>query len=299
MDNITHTLVGAALAEAGLKKRTALGAVTLMIGANFPDIDVVSVPFELSLTIRRGATHGVLALVTLPFVLAGIMWLWDSRVHLRRDPTLPPADFRQLTYLAAIAIATHPVLDFMNTYGMRWLMPFVNRWFYADVLFIIDPWVLLALAVGVMWSRRSGNARQARITLGAVSAYIVMMFAITSAGRARVESARSPTRFMVEPTPLVPWQRAVLVEEPAAYRFGRWSLFGELTLDGGTLAKGDSDPAVILAKQTPAARRFLKWSRFPFYRVVREGGATVVRIADARYIGEVAKGWAAVEVRLP
>jgi len=299
MDNITHTLVGAALAEAGLKKRTALGTATLMIGANFPDIDVVSVPFAISLTIRRGATHGVLALAVLPFVLAGIMWLWDSRVRRRRDPTLPPADFRQLTLLSAIAIATHPVLDFMNTYGMRWLMPFVNRWFYADGLFIIDPWVLLALAVGVTWSRRANNPRPARFTLVAASAYIVMMLTVTSVGRSQVEFALNPTRFMVEPTPLVPWKRGVLVEEATAYRFGSWSLLGELALDGGTLAKGDSDPAVALAKQTLAAQRFLKWSRFPFYRVVREGGTTLVRIADARYIGEVAKGWAAVEVRLP
>jgi hypothetical protein len=31
MDNVCHTLVGAALAEAGLKRRTALGTATLII----------------------------------------------------------------------------------------------------------------------------------------------------------------------------------------------------------------------------------------------------------------------------
>src|SRR5262245_58833426 len=110
MDNLTHTLVGAALAESGLKKRTALGAATLMIGANFPDIDVVMYPFGHGIAWRRGITHGFLALAILPFVLAGIMLLWDRRVRRRRDPSSPPADYRQLALLSAIAIATHPTL---------------------------------------------------------------------------------------------------------------------------------------------------------------------------------------------
>src|SRR5688500_14179102 len=134
LDNLTHTLVGAALAEAGLKKRTALGAATLMIGANFPDIDVLALFFPGSIDVRRGATHGFPALAILPFVLAWLMKSYDRNVRLRRDPTAMPADFRQLALLSALAIWTHPTLDYMNTYGMRWLMPFVNKWFYADGL---------------------------------------------------------------------------------------------------------------------------------------------------------------------
>ena len=54
MDNLCHTLVGAALAETGLKRRTRLGAATLMIGANFPDVDVATVPFGRAIGMRRG-----------------------------------------------------------------------------------------------------------------------------------------------------------------------------------------------------------------------------------------------------
>src|SRR3954464_11342229 len=103
VDNITHTLVGAALAEAGLKRRTALGAATLMIGANFPDIDVIAVPLGKGIEWRRGTTHGFLALAILPFLLAWLIALWDRRVRRRREPEAPPADFRQLVILAAIA----------------------------------------------------------------------------------------------------------------------------------------------------------------------------------------------------
>jgi inner membrane protein len=298
LDNLTHTLVGAALAEAGLKKRTALGAATLVIGANFPDIDVLAVPFGVGLEVRRGVTHGFLALAVLPFVLAGIMWLWDRRVRLRRSPDAPTADIRQLVLLSTIAIATHPALDYMNTYGMRWLMPFVDKWFYADGLFIVDIWIIIALATGYVWSRRTGRPRAARVALTGVASYVVAMLLITGAGRLTV-GARYTSRFMVEPIPLVPWHRDVLVDDRTVYRLGRYEMFRGLTMSGATITKGDRDPAADLARRTPEAQRFLRWSRFPFYRVVQEGGKTVVRIADARYMGDDARGWAAIEVRLP
>lgn len=299
MDNLTHTLVGAALAESGLKKRTALGAATLMIGANFPDIDVVAVPLGHGLEWRRGITHGVLALVVLPFVLAGIMWLWDARVRRRRSPDLEPADYRQLVILSAVSILTHPTLDFMNTYGMRWLMPFVDKWFYADGLFIVDIWILLALGAGVFWSRHTKSVAPARIALAALTIYVIAMLGITGMGRAAVARARPGRPMLVEPTYVVPWERSVRVDEGDAWAWGSYSAFSGLRLDPPTLSKGPmADPAVALAAATPAGRRFLHWSRFPVFRVSRlAGGAgTTVVIGDVRYWGAA---WASVEVRLP
>ena len=40
MDNLCHTLVGAALAQAGPGRRTRYGLATAMIAANLPDVDV-------------------------------------------------------------------------------------------------------------------------------------------------------------------------------------------------------------------------------------------------------------------
>jgi inner membrane protein len=307
LDNLTHTLVGLALAESGLKRRTALGTATLAIGANFPDIDVVAVPLGFSFEWRRGVTHGFLALAVLPFVLAGIMWLGDTYIRRRRTPTATPANLRELAILSAIAIATHPILDFMNTYGMRWLMPFVNRWYYADGLFIVDIWLLAALIIGVVWSRRDGITRPARVALVALATYTTAMLVVTGVGRAHVTAQHPGRRIMVSPSvgtswsPIVPvpWRRDVLIEEETAYRFGGYSLLAGLQLGTSTILKGDGDPAVALARQTPLGQRFLGWARFPLYRVSRQGNQTVVRIADARYSGDAATGWASVEVRLP
>jgi inner membrane protein len=300
MDNITHTFVGAALAEAGLKRRTALGGATLMIGANFPDIDVLGLVFPDDIDIRRGATHGFLALAILPFVLAWLMAQYDKRVRLRRDPSLEPASFRQLAILAAISIATHPTLDYMNIYGMRWLMPFVNKWFYADGLFIVDVWFLAALVVGVVWSRRVNRDRPARIALGAIAAYTTIMLVITSVSRVQIARAHPDLRFMSAPVALAPWRRDIILDDGAEYRFGSWSLFGNAPVfSTSTLAKEDSSPAALAARRVPEAQGFLRWARFPFYRVSGDTTDPRVRIADARYTGPSGFGWASVEVRLP
>ena len=39
MDNLTHSLIGALLGQAGLKRRTGLAMPALIIGANIPDVD--------------------------------------------------------------------------------------------------------------------------------------------------------------------------------------------------------------------------------------------------------------------
>jgi inner membrane protein len=141
MDPIAHTLVGAALAKSGLEKRSGYAAAALVVGANLPDVDGVTyfVSSDLGLYFRRGWTHGLPAVALWPFVLAGALTLLDRLVGGRR------ARFGALLPLSFLAVATHPALDWLNNYGMRWLMPFDDRWFYGDALFIVDPWIWLAL----------------------------------------------------------------------------------------------------------------------------------------------------------
>ena len=306
MDNLCHTLVGAALAEAGLKRRTRLGAATLMIGANFPDIDVIAVPLGASLTFRRGWTHGVLALVVLPFVLAGIMMWWDRR-RAARQPQLPRAVPRELVLLSAISILTHPALDYLNTYGMRWLMPFSGRWFYGDSLFIVDPWLWLVLFAGVIAARRTPwGPAAARGALGVSGAYIVAMMLASALTRARVLDELRPSRraapsLMIAPVAVNPLRRDVLYDAGNRSRLGTVRVLpprASLPV-AREIVKGRDDPAVAAALGRPEIQRFLSWSRFPFFEVERDASGVRVRAADARYAAPGGASWASVTVRLP
>lgn len=162
MDPIAHTFSGMALAAAGLRRATPLAATALFMGVNAPDVDIVAgflADYE-SLAFRRGWTHGVLALALWPFVLTGVLLAWDRFVRRRRKPAAAPARAGPLLALTAIAVVSHPTLDWLNNYGLRWLMPFDGRWFYGDALFVIDPWFwLLAGGAAFLTFSRSKLAR--------------------------------------------------------------------------------------------------------------------------------------------
>ena len=150
MDNLTHTLVGAVLAESGLRTRTTLATATLLIGANLPDVDGVLYWLgrsDVAYGFRRGWTHGIPALAAGTLLLTGLVLAWDRWVRRRRDPTGEPARWRPVFWLSALAIVTHPFLDYLNTYGTRFLMPFSNVWSYGDTLFIADVWIWIASAI--------------------------------------------------------------------------------------------------------------------------------------------------------
>ncbi|HYC61996.1 MAG TPA: metal-dependent hydrolase [Thermoanaerobaculia bacterium] len=154
MDPLTHTLVGANLAATRLGEKTRLAAAALVIGANLPDVDSIlyfTNHDDLALGFRRGWTHGVLALVLLPLIQTALLLLY---ARLRPDPERP-VSARWLLILSAFAILTHPFLDWLNNYGMRWLMPFDGTWFYGDSVFIMDPWLWLVLGAGWLAGKRA------------------------------------------------------------------------------------------------------------------------------------------------
>ncbi|MFS8637605.1 MAG: metal-dependent hydrolase [Gemmatimonadota bacterium] len=159
MDNLTHSLAGAALAAAGLRRTTPLATATLVVAANAPDVDAFVYFFRdeyYALAFRRGYTHGPLAMAMLPFVVAGVMLAWDRFVRRRRDPRAEPARPLPILLLALLGVLTHPALDWMNTYGIRLLAPFSMKWFYGDSLFIIDPWLWLLLGASTFVARERG-----------------------------------------------------------------------------------------------------------------------------------------------
>jgi inner membrane protein len=304
MDNLAHSLAGAVLGEAGLKRRTALAMPTLLIGANLPDMDALAILVGHGLSFRRGWTHGVLALALLPLFLTAAMLAWDRWVRRRRDAELDPARPAQLLLLAYVAVLSHPLLDWLNNYGMRWLMPFDGTWYYGDALFIVDPWLWLILLGGVVLARRRSAPRPGLIALGLAGAYILLMLVSAAIGRAVVErEVRAmgilPQAVMVGPVPVDPFRRDVVIRDGDLYRFGtlRWDPLPRFELSDRALAANLAHPLAVRAALEPGAERFLRWSRFPF--AVIEDGAPLarVRLDDARY-SRGAPSWAAVNVEL-
>lgn len=154
MDNLTHSLVGAALAETGLKRWTPLAATALILGANFPDIDIFVGFNKLTyLEHHRGITHAIVAIPLLSLLLAGLLYAgsrWWQRRHPSQYSEKADAKFGPLFGLSFLAMCTHPLLDFTNSYGWRPFLPWSHQWYYGDIDFVVDPWLWASLGGSLM-----------------------------------------------------------------------------------------------------------------------------------------------------
>lgn len=300
MDNLCHTLVGAAFGEAGLKRQTRFGNATLMIAANLPDVDVLVFASDVpSVAFRRGWTHGVLAQALLPLALAGVLFMVDRWWPQRRNPEVARSNFPQrasvsgLVLLSYVGVLSHVFLDFLNNYGIRLLMPFSGRWFYGDVLFIIDPWLWLTLGAGVVIARTNSRWRRsaAPIALVIAAAYVAVMMVSAHAARTFVQEAWRAERgldaraLMVGPLPVTPLRRMVILDAGEHYETGTFSWFPRrVTFDPDTVPKRDDAPSVLVARNVdPRMRGILVWSRFPFYEVDPAPGGVRVTVRDLRF----------------
>lgn len=280
MDNLTHSLVGALIGQAGLKRKTGLAMPALIIGANLPDIDAACFLWLDGVehfAFRRGITHGPIAWVLLPLILAGGLWWldrWQTRRG-RRPETRLPVRFGWLYGLAFLACLTHPALDWLNVYGIRLLEPFSSRWFYGDVLFIIDVWLWAVLGAGVWLSLRRENRggdwmRPARMAGAVGLAYIGVNWLNTQMVVLHDPSLDDP---ILSPRPIVSWQRETIQDNgDGTYwidgnRVGDALLWRDCNLDDLRSANSQLDA-------------FLFWSRAPFAERAPDGS---VLIRDARY----------------
>lgn len=268
MDNLTHSLVGALLGQAGLKRRTGLAMPALVIGANLPDIDATCVIYGTeSLAMRRGLTHGPIAWALLPLVLATILWGFDRwQAHRGTRPERRrPVRFGWLYVLALTACLTHPALDWLNSYGIRLLEPFSHRWFYGDALFIIDVWLWLGLGLALWRSLRferrgQGFQRTAQVALLVLVGYASANLLITGAYRT---SARAAAHQIAQPVPVAFWSRETIAGDGD----GIWRI-GQVRYGAVPLSQCD---LVAVRRRDPRVDAFLFWSRAPYVDRAADG----------------------------
>ncbi len=294
MDNLTHSLVGAVLGQAGLKRTTGLAMPALIIGANLPDVDAACF-FWLEgtehLAFRRGITHGPLALVLLPLVLAGLLWGWDRWQMKRgtRSEARLPVRFGWLYAMAFIGCLSHPFFDWLNVYGIRLLEPFSSQWFYGDTLFIIDPWLWVMLIAAVWVSRRREKVGAsyrwpAGAGIGLALAYIGVNGVISWSAREVGGGMQEPypVKVIAAPVPFAFWDR----ERIALIEDGRWI---SSHWDGSDFGYGYANSNAVQCKLRPSTvapntntqlGAFLFWSRAPFATRAPDGS---VILYDARF----------------
>src|SRR5881398_3632599 len=149
MFNSTHTFVGLAIARTGLDDWVPRAAITAVVASNFPDIDIVTALSSTStyLEYHRGITHTFVGVPLLALALTAIVCVFSG-------------SFWKTYFLVLVSMATHPLLDSTNTYGLRPFLPWNSTWYYGDLLPIIDPYLDFVLFTGILAGELSRNNKR-------------------------------------------------------------------------------------------------------------------------------------------
>jgi len=274
VDNLTHSLVAAVMGRMGLKRMSPRAMPAMIIAANLPDIDsfVAGAIGCEPIAEHRGFTHGPLGIVLMALLAVAIMLGWE-RLRPGKEGPIRLGGLFVAAYLAALS---HPLLDLMNTYGTRVLDPFSNRWFYADTLFIMDPWIWIALILGLEMSWRAERlgrnwTRPAIWAFGAVLGYIALNAAISARAvavtRPLVERVATPRMIVAGEVPLIFWKRKMIWRGDGVGGFGTYNPLDGLNkawLDPRIVPLNLDDPRLAAAAERDShVRAFLFWSRMP------------------------------------
>lgn len=175
MDNLTHSLVGLTAARAGLEKLSPGATLLCVLAANSPDSDIVVLAFGDRWTFlqhHRGITHAVVGVVclavALPLIFHAVDLLWS---RFRERP--PRTNLKGLMVVSLVVSATHPLLDWTNNYGIRFWLPWSEKWSYGDLVFIVDPymWLILGGAAFLLGAR----TKLLRFTWAAMAAILTFL----------------------------------------------------------------------------------------------------------------------------
>ncbi len=313
MEPVTHFLTGACMSRAGFNRKTALATLTMVLAAEAADLDVlwaIKGPIA-AFQHHRGITHSFLgapfvAAATLGFVF--LLHRWRTRSG---NPLIsrsnPPVRWGYLYWLALLAALSHILLDYTTAYGIRMFAPFDWRWYSWDIVFIVEPVILVALVLGLVMPSLFGLINQeigVRSTgpRGRGGAIFALMCLVLVWGFRDYQHRRA-----LNAMGAVLYQRAVPVKL-GAYPYWvnpfRWhgvvetdSFFQTVPVDSlvptvdeqsraNTYFKPEETPVTQAAKASYFGQVYLDWAVFPVTQTEKLEGAFkgyLVRFQDLRF----------------
>jgi inner membrane protein len=307
LEPVTHFLTGACLGRAGFNRKTGLATATMTLAAEAPDLDVFGGlrGRVFAFAHHRGFTHSFLGLVLVSAVVVGFMYgVWRLRGRKTNNPDLPPR-WGLLFVYAYIAGLSHILLDFTNNYGVRPFWPFSERWYSWDIVFIIEPILLVALFLGLVLPglfsliHEEIGARQKgpRGRWAAISALMVVLGVwgvrdfehrrAIHALEARTYENADPLRVGAYPSWGNPFRWRGVVETRNFFVLADVdSLRPEVDPDGDLEIryKPEETPVTLAAKRSYLGRVYLDWAKFPITETERlSDGGYVVHFQDLRF----------------
>ncbi len=296
MDNLTHSLTGLMLSRAGLNRFYPRATLLLIISANIPDIDFVTIVrgplyyFEQ----HRGITHSIAA--------APVMALLSVLVVCAIARSM--RGWAVAWGLALIGVASHLLLDWTNAYGIRLLFPFSSQWLHLDLINLFDliVWAVLLLGwVAPLLGRLVSGEIGAKPGTGrGLAIFALSFFLVYDFGRflwhqraieilnSRIYQGGPPIRAAAFPdagvSPLV-WTG--WIERPEFVMHFTVNVLKEFDPTAGAIIfKPAPSPAIEAARQAQPFQVFLRFAQYPLWSVKPVDdpeGARDVEVTDWRF----------------
>jgi inner membrane protein len=311
LEPVAHFLTGACMSRAGFNRKTALATVTMVLAAEAADLDVlwaIKGPIA-ALQHHRGITHSFFGA---PFVAAatvGFVYLLH-RFWLRyRTPKGSglPLRWGYLYFLALLAALSHLLLDYTTAYGIRLFEPFDWRWYSWDIVFIIEPVMLVVLILGLampslfglinqeIGARSKGPRGRGGATFALVCLVLIWGFrdyehrrALNAMGSLLYQGAL-PIKMAAYPRWINPFRWHGVVETDNFFQTVPVnSLVPEVDAqsEAQTYFKPEETPATESAKASYFGRVYLDWAVFPLTETEKLEGnfkGYLVRFEDLRF----------------
>ena len=296
MDNLTHSLTGLMLSRAGLNRFYPRATLLLIVAANIPDIDFVSIVrgplyyFEQ----HRGITHSIAAAPVMAFLSVLVACAVGRTMR----------GWLAAWGLALAGVASHLLLDWTNTYGIRLLFPFSSQWFHLDLINLFDLLVWAVLLLGwlgpMMGKLVSGEIGAQAGTGRGLAIFALAFFLVYDFGRflshqraveilnARVYQGGPPIRAAAFPAGAVsPLEWQGWIERPEfVMRFAVNVLKEFDPTTGVIIYKPPPGPAIEAASKAHPVAVFLKFAQYPLWSVRpvdQPEGARDVELTDWRF----------------
>jgi|SRR5580704_5688842 inner membrane protein len=296
MDNLTHSLTGLMLSQAGLNRFYPQATLLLIVSANIPDIDIVAIArgplyyFEQ----HRGITHSIAALPVMALLSALVACAFARTMR----------GWLVAWGIACIGVASHLLLDWTNTYGIRLFLPFSSQYLHLDLINLFDLviWAVLLLGwLAPLMGRLVSSEIGAKSSTGrGMAIFALSFFLIYDFGRflshqraieilnSRLYREGPPTRVAAFPTGSVSpldWQG--WIERPEFVMRFQVNVRQEFDPAAGTIIyKAAPSPAIDAARQSHPFRVFLPFAQYPLWSVTDVGspeGAHDVSVTDWRF----------------
>jgi inner membrane protein len=192
MDNFSHSVAGLAVGEVVHRclpeestvecnrVRHRLLLISGWLASNFPDLDLVLTPLLPEplgyLLHHRGHTHTLLYAVPQALSLCAVLWaLWPAARRLLKQSAVARTG---LALTVGISLALHLLMDYLNSYGIHPFHPLDARWFYGDMVFIVEPlfWIVFGIPLIMTIRRNSMKILFCTILIGALLFFALREF---------------------------------------------------------------------------------------------------------------------------